>query len=45
MNKELKLAIMKNRLAKLENSPKCMGMGVLKALRREIRNLEKELAK
>lgn len=42
MNKNEKLALMKNRLNSLEKSVKCIksGSGVAKALKREIRNLE-----
>lgn len=42
MNKEQKLALMKNRLTTLEGTSKNVKCpGVVKALRREIRNLEK----
>lgn len=43
MSKEQKLALMKNRLATLENSPKNLKCpGVVRKLRREIRNMEAE---
>lgn len=39
MNKEQKLAIMKNRLSKLKESPKCLkAPGVIRKLERQIRN-------
>lgn len=42
MNKEQKLALMKNRLTTLEGTSKNVKCpGVVRALRREIRNLEK----
>ena len=42
MNKEQKLALMKNRLTTLEGTTKNVKCpGVIRALRREIRNLEK----
>lgn len=42
MNKEQKLALMKNRLTTLESTSKNVKCpGVVRALRREIRNLEK----
>ncbi len=42
MNKEQKLALMKNRLTTLEGTTKNVKCpGVVRALRREIRNLEK----
>jgi len=46
MNKESKLTIMKNRLSTLEGTTKNIKCGgVVKALKREIRNLESEVAK
>ena len=44
MTKEQKLDIMKNRLGKLENSPKNIkSHGVLRKVTRQVRNLEKSL--
>lgn len=45
MDKITKLNIMKDRLAKMERSTKCIksGSGTAKALRREIRNLEESI--
>ena len=44
MSKEQKLALMKYRLAKLDGMPKNIkAPGVTKALKREIRNLEKTI--
>ena len=41
MNKEQRLALMKNRLATLENSPKNIKCpGAVRKLRRQIRNME-----
>ena len=41
MNREQKLALMKNRLVTLQGTPKNVKCpGVVKALKREIRNLE-----
>lgn len=43
MNKEQKLALMKNRLAMLQNKPKNIKCpGVVRALKREIRNMEQQ---
>ena len=42
MEKEIKLAIMKDRLNRLSNSPKNIKCpGVVRKLRRQIKNLEK----
>lgn len=42
MNKEQKLAILKNRLATLEENPKNIKCpGVLRKLRRQVRSLER----
>ena len=42
MNKEQKLALMKNRLAVLQGNPKNIKCGgVVRALKREIRNMER----
>lgn len=42
MSREQKLALMKNRLTSLQGSPKNVKCpGVVRALRREIRNLER----
>ena len=42
MEKEIKLAIMKDRLNRLSNSPKNINCpGVLRKLRRQIKNLER----
>ena len=44
MNREQKLALMKNRLITLQASPKNIKCpGAVKALKREIRNLEKTI--
>ena len=46
MRKDQKLTIMKNRLNTLEKNPKNIKCGgVVRALRREVRNLEKEISK
>ena len=42
MNKEQKIALMKNRIATMEqNGKNVKAPGVLKALKRELRNIEK----
>lgn len=42
MNREQKLALMKNRLATLQNSPKNVKSGgCVRKLKRQIRNIEK----
>jgi len=44
ITKEQKLAILKNKLGKLENSPKNIKCpGVVRKLTRQVRNLEKSL--
>ena len=43
MTKEQKLALMKEKLNKLQNTPKNLKCpGVLRKLRRQVRNMEKE---
>ena len=44
MNKEQKIALMKNRIATMEqNGKNVKAPGVLRALKRELRNIEKEI--